>query len=185
MLIAQDLIFVCLGYWLHRTCSCFASDADRTRLQLGLPRMLIAQDLIWLFVWAHTSDASLVEIWSSLKILIDWNLSSFSPKVFLKLLSSVRPFFILHFIFQIGKHGSDAVCRVIYDCAWMKCSCIGFNFMFFFLSNLPHSRPCILCRPVGAVFFSFALWDISVSILAHHIVSYFSFLKTRHSCSSL
>ena len=45
MLIAQDLILVTSDA-SHRTCSGFASDADRTRLQLGSPQMLIAQDLI-------------------------------------------------------------------------------------------------------------------------------------------
>ena len=189
MLIVQDLILFRLGCWSHRTSSWFASDVDCTGLNLVCLGCWLHRTYSCLFIWArirtHTSDASLVEIWSSLKILIHWILSSFSPKGLSEAFIGCKTFLHSAFLFQMRKHVSDAVCCVMYDCAWMKCLCIGFHFMFFFLSNLPLSHPCILCKPVGAVSFSSALGDIFISILAPRIVSYSSFLETEHSCSNL
>ena len=47
------------------------------------------------------------------------------------------------------------------------------------LLNLPTSCTCTLCRPVGAVFFSFSLKDIFASMLAHYVVSRLPFLETK------
>ena len=120
MLIAQDLILLCLSglttdcqfftfsFIFHLDLSSIASSSHHffiiffTYLDLPLSASLI---VLWLYHsclldWTYTSDANLVEIWSSLKILIQWNLSSSSPKVFLKLLSGAGPFFILHLYFR-------------------------------------------------------------------------------------
>ena len=131
MLIAQDLIFVCLRYWLHRTCSCFASDVDCTWLNFGSPRMLIAQDLI-LFIhlgshlWCQFGwDLKFFEDFDSLEFIF------FLPEGLSEAFIGCKTLLHSAFLFQIRKHVSDAVCRVMYDCAWMKCLCICFHFMFF------------------------------------------------------
>ena len=146
MLIAQDLIF-------------FASNVDCTRLEFG-----------------HSSGLTpLMPIWLRFEVLWRLEFISFLPEGLSK--AFIRGKTLLHsaFLFQIGKHMSDAICYAMYDCAWMKCLCIGFNFMFFFSSNLPPFCPCILCRPVGAISLPSALGDIFVSIRACRIVSYLPF----------
>ena len=50
----------------------------------------------------------------------------------------------------------------------------------FLLLNLSTSRSCTLCEPVGAVSFSSTFEDTFVSVLAHRIVSCFSFLKHKN-----
>ena len=91
--------------------------------------MLIAQDLIWFTLDADYAGLNLVYL---PRLTLDcqggWDLrffensdlfelSSFSPKIFLKLLSSARPFFHPAFFFQLRKHISDAMyeCHVMYD----------------------------------------------------------------------
>ena len=142
--------------------------------------MLIAQDFnlvicLGLHLWCQFGwDLKFFEDFDSLEFIF-FLLEGLS-EAFIKcetLLHSV-------FLFQIRKHISDAICHAMYDCAWMKCLCIGFTFMFFFLSNLPSSRPCVLCRPVGVVSFSSTLADTLVSMLGHHIVFRFSFLEYRN-----
>ena len=103
MLIAQDFMF--------------ASYANCTGLDLVFPHMLIAQDFMFAsyancigldFIFHHffllTWTYLWVPVWLRFEVLwrflIQWNLSSFSPKVFLKLLSGVRLFFILHSYFR-------------------------------------------------------------------------------------
>ena len=44
---------------MHRTCSCFASDADRIGLNLGLPWVLTAQDLILFASYADRTGLDL------------------------------------------------------------------------------------------------------------------------------
>ena len=93
--------------------------------------MLIAQDLLLLHLSGLTVDCQ-----------FGWDLEffeDFGSMEFIFFLSEglfeafIRCETLLHsaFIFQIGKHITDAVCRAMYDCAWMKCSCIGFHFMLF------------------------------------------------------
>ena len=65
----------------------------------------------------------------------------------------------------------------MYDCVWMKCLRIRFTFIVFPFIKLPTFHPCTLYKPVGTVSFSFALEELSVSMLAHRIISRFLFLK--------
>ena len=133
MLIAQDLIWFRLVCWSHRTWFGFASYADCTGLDVRL--------VCWLHrTWFHFSfftyldlplSAAQVEIWSSLKIFDSMEFIFFLPEGLSE--AFIRCGTPLHsaFIFQIEKHVSNAVCRVMYDYVWMQCSFIGFHFMFF------------------------------------------------------
>ena len=143
MLIAQDLILVasdadrtgltCFASDAsHRTCSGFASDADRTGLQLGSPRMLIAQDLI-LFIRLG------LHLWCQFFEDFDpSDIISFLPEgLFETFIRCETPLYSA-FLFQIWNHISDAICHAMYDCAWVKCLCIGFTFMFFSFYQICH-----------------------------------------------
>ena len=99
--------------------------------------MLIAQDFISFFL-----HFSFFTYWTYLERQFGWDLKlfeNFDSSEFIFFLSEglseafIRCETLLHsaFIFQIGRHVSDAVCRVMYGHAWMKCSYIGFHFMFF------------------------------------------------------
>ena len=172
----------------------FASYANCTGLNFVSPHMLTAQDLAWFASYANCTGLNLVtSVWTYRRLPV-WLRFEVLWKIKICLLSPRRSFwsfYQVHDPFSFCIHTSDRKtciwcsmsCNVW--CVWMKCLCIGFNFMFFFSSNLPPSCPCILCRLVGVVPFSPVLGDFSISILACRIVSYSSFLETEHSCSIL
>ena len=140
MLIAQDLMWFRLVCWSHKT-SCSPHMLIAPDLIVSA-RMLIAQDLLLLrlsglivdcqFGW----DLKFFEDFDSMEFIL------FLPEGLSE--AFIRCGTLLHsaFISQIEKHVSDAVCRVMYDYAWMKCSRIGFHFMFFSLHQICHFLAC-------------------------------------------
>ena len=200
MLIAQDLNLVRLGCWLHRTSTWVASDAECTRFNLGLPRMLNAHDLIlvclecWLhrisfglprmlivqdfilliFAWTYTFDASLIRIRNSLKLQFVW-VSFFLPESLSEAFIKCETLFHSVLLFQI-RNIYLMQCMIVHE--WNVCA-LDSLLWFFSLLNLPPSRPCIFCGLVGTIFFCSALEDISVSMLAHRIISRFSLFETK------
>ena len=173
MLIAQDLIWFRLVCWSHRT-SCS-------------PHMLIAQDLISFFIFFYLPGLTS-------ECRFGWDLKFFEDFWFngIYLLSPRRSFWSFYQVWD-----SFSFCIHISDretCIWCSMSCdvwLCMNemlmhwfpfYVFSFHQNLPPSCPYTLCGPVGAVSLPSALGDISVSIRACRIVSYFSFLEIEHSC---
>ena len=172
MLTAQDLILFRLRCWLHKTSSCFASDANHT----GLLFDSICLDLhLWCqFGW----DLKFFEDFDSLEFIF------FLPEGLSKAFVGCKTLLHSAFLFQIKKHVSDAVCRVMYDCAWMKCSCIGFHFMFFFkLATFSpmHSLQACWCSLFLLCLRRYFCLDTCPS----HRILFFLFLEPRHSCSNL
>ena len=94
--------------------------------------------MLWLYHsclsdWTYTFDARLVDIFWETLICLNYLLPSeglFEPFIECKTL------FHSASLFQIRKQISDAMCRAMYDCAWMKCLSIFFEFFFPFSSFL-------------------------------------------------
>ena len=160
------------------TWSWFTSNADRTGLNLGSSRMLIIQDLIlgisvWTYPWLPRWLGFIFFENSNL-----FELSFFFPKVFLKLLLGVKPSFHSTFLFQANVFDAICECYAMYDFVWMKCLCIKFTFMVLFFIKIYHllAHAHFMGRLVQ--FLSFVLESVSISMLASHAVSHFSFSKT-------
>ena len=117
-----------------------------------------------------------------------FELLSFSPKVFLKLLSRCEILFHSAFLFQIKKHIFDAVCEcyVMYDFAWMKCLCIRFTFMVFSFIKFANFS---LMHTLRICWYNLFLLYLRIyfcldSCPLHHI-SFFVLGNKKHSYSSL
>ena len=170
--------------------------------------MLIAQDFIWfVYLLRLTLDCqfgcvltlSCMLTWLDLHLWCqgDWDsrffensdlfeFPSFSPKVFLKLLSSARPFFHSAFFFQIRKHISDAMCHAMYDRAWMKCLCIRFTFMVFSFIKFANFSPMHPLRACWcSLFLLCPIRDFCLDSCLLHRISFFVLGNKNHSCSSL
>ena len=103
-----------------------------------------------------------------------FGLPSFSPKIFLKLLSDARTFHSA-FLFQIRKHISDAMCHAMYDYAWMKCLFIRFTFMIFSFIKIATFSPMHTLRACWCSLFLFYLrryFYIDACLL--HRISFFA-----------
>ena len=88
-----------------------------TYLDLPLTASLV---MLWLFHaclldWTYNSDTKLGWDLKLFKNFDLFELPSFFPKVFLKLLLGARPFLLCLPISD--KHTFDAMCRAMYDCA--------------------------------------------------------------------
>ena len=138
--------------------------------------MLIAQDWICSCLPGLNLTASLIRIRNSLKLWFVW-VFFFLPECLFETFIWCETLFHSVLLFQIRKHISDAMCHAMYDCTWMKYLCIRFTFMVFFFIKFATFSPIHTLRACWCSLF-LLLGDISISMLAHRIMSLFLETKT-------